>query len=144
MTKWIRVIVFLISFLLLASSLTQSAYYVEGSGESVGSFSLVAFLLGWVVMLGAGISWLANPILFFSWITMLRRKRKAAIILSILAVAFALSFLLFDEVVANEGGGKRDIVGYGAGYWLWLSSCGVNLIGNLALNALNNKKAIAR
>lgn len=130
----IKILFMSASLLLLLFSLTGHAYYVEGTGDSVGSFGLVAFLLGWVNMLEAGIAWLANPILLLSWILLFNRRIKASLVLGIVALLFSLSFLLFDEVVANEGGGKREIVGYGRGYWLWVSSCVVNLLGSLVVN----------
>jgi hypothetical protein len=122
-----------ISALLLLLSLTQNAYYVTGMEESAGSLGLLAFLLGWMDVFGAGISWLANPILLFSWLLLGAGNFKASLIAGIAAVVFSLSFMLFDEIIANEGGGKSEILAYGTGYWLWLSSCGINLIGNLIL-----------
>ena len=117
---------------MLLISLTQNAYFTTGMNESVGSFGLVAFLFGWMGLSGAGVSWLANPLLIISWI-LLFRNSKVSLILSGLALFFAFSFLGFKEVIVNEGGGKSEIIAYGNGYWLWLSSCGLNLMGNLII-----------
>ncbi len=129
--RHLKISIVSISSILLLLSLTQNAYYIAGMEESIGSFGLIAFLIGWMGLSGAGISWLANPILITSWFILIFGKPKLSRILSVFALLFSLSFLLFTEIVANEGGGKKEIIAYDSGYWLWLSSCGLNLIGNL-------------
>jgi hypothetical protein len=41
-----------------------------------------------------------------------------------------LSFLLVDEIITNEAGTKSKVVSYELGYWLWLLSSFIMLIGN--------------
>jgi hypothetical protein len=41
-----------------------------------------------------------------------------------------LSFLLVDEIISNEAGTKSKVVFYGLGYWFWLFSSFIMLIGN--------------
>ena len=122
-------------------SLTQTAYvtnYNDATANAVPSF--MAFLLGWMNILGAGISWLANPLLFLSWI-MLFFAPKKSLICSALSVLLCLSFLRFNDIIVNEGGGHSDITGYGTGYWLWLVSCCVNCAGTFLVYQNSVKKA---
>ena len=94
--------------------------------------SYEAFLSGWLVMLdgGAGMSWLANPMLFTSWI-LLDKSRKNAWIFALLAVAFCFSFLSFDNVLENTAGHRGVIQSVNTGYWLWTASSFVTLIGTI-------------
>ena len=128
----LKIVIISISFVLLFLSLTQNAYYVTGMEESVGSFGLIAFLLGWLDIFEAGITWLANPLLIISWIILLFGKSKFSLILSLLAILFSFSFLFFKNIILNEGTLQHgEIIAYVNGYWLWLSSCGINFLGNL-------------
>ncbi|UOK41596.1 MULTISPECIES: hypothetical protein [Flavobacterium] len=129
----LKILTFSLSALLFIASLTQNTYLVNNNEESVGSFGLIAFLLGWMNLFGAGISWLANPFLLISWGTLLFGNTKKTLIFSGLALLFSLSFLLFGDIIANEGGGHKQITTYAIGYYLWTSSCGINFIGNLIL-----------
>ncbi len=124
----------LISLILLLSSFTQNAFYVG----SKGVHSLFAFLFGFFVVMGTGISWLANPLLISSWLLVYKNTRYSQY-LSIFAVLLSLSFLLLTKVVTNEGGYPNTISSYGAGYWLWFSSCIVNCIGIFIIRKLEEK-----
>lgn len=127
----LKILVVFISLVLLILSLTQNAFYVTDMKESVGSFGLIAFLLGWLDIFEAGISWLANPLLIISWIVLIFGRSKFSLIISLLAVIFSLSFLFFKDIILNEGTlDHGEIIAYGNGYWLWLSSCVINFLGN--------------
>jgi hypothetical protein len=65
-------------------------------------------------------TWLANPLLFCSWIVLIKAARRAAIYLSLAALAFSALFLIAGEVVGDKG--PMDITCFGPGYWLWLAS----------------------
>jgi hypothetical protein len=92
-----------------------------------------------MVFLGSGISWLANPFLFLSWL-LLFKKTKYSQYCSILAVLFSSSFLMLRSVVTNEGEVPRGIVTYDTGYWLWLASCIANCIGIFILRTVANSR----
>lgn len=94
----------------------------------------MAFLLGWFAMFsgGAGISWIANPLLFISWFT-LKKNIQTAVLLSAIATLSSLSFLLFDRIGTSESGHSQQILVYKAGYWIWLSSCATTLVGSVIL-----------
>jgi len=127
----------LLSVLLFISSLTQNAYFIKDGEESVGSFGLIAFLLGFFgLSSGAGISWLANPCFFISFLQLKKENFKKAKIFSFISVLFGLSFMFFDEIIANEGGGKAKITGYDLGYWLWLSSLIIYFLGLLFVDII--------
>ena len=129
----IKILTITISGFLLLLSLNNDAYYIKNRQDSLGSFGLIAFLLGWMNLFGAGICWLANPFLMFSWIFQMSGSKKNSFVLAILALFFSLLFLLFGNILVNEAGQHSEITNYGTGYWLWLGSCGINLIGTLTV-----------
>ncbi|RZK10612.1 MAG: hypothetical protein EOO46_10055 [Flavobacterium sp.] len=108
-TNLVRKTIVFSSGILLMVSLTQNAYYIEGMRVSIGSFGLIAFLLGWLDFNYSFIVWLANPLLILSWFFLFYKQPKQTIIPSTLAVLFSLSFLLFENIIANEGGGKSKL-----------------------------------
>lgn len=131
--KYIRVT----SIVLFAASLTQKCYCTTSNcGDS-----LPVLLIGWLGMFsgGATLTWLANPFLFISWI-LVPKNLKSAMIFSTLAGLFSMGFLMFDAVVDSEAGHVNQIIAYKAGYWLWLSSCWVMLIGSFWLQLRENSR----
>ena len=125
-----------LSILLLIIALTQKSYCTAGTcGDSILTFMLGGF--GILFFGGASFCWLANPLLIASWV--FRNNNKLSTILSLLSTLIALSFLLFDEIIDNEGGVYRKIIAYQLGYWLWVSSNMVMLIGNLIIRFKKEK-----
>lgn len=118
----------IISFVLFALSLTQQAYCTSETCAN----SLVVFIIGWagVVFGGAGLTWLANPLMVLSWYLTLKDS-KHSFKISLVATLICLSFLFFAEVLSDEEGHYRQITSYEPGYWLWLSSSAVMLAGNM-------------
>lgn len=104
--------------------------------------SLEAFLMGGFAMLtgGAAITWLANPLLFITWILLVRNK-KSARFFSLAASVISSSFLLFQTIIENEAGQHNPIIKIGIGYWLWLSSCLTTFLGSLAIRILKHKNS---
>lgn len=129
----ILLVTLLVSFTLLLLSLSKNLFYITGMKESLGSFGLTSFLLGWMNLFGAGICWLANPFLIISWVSLLIGRKKRALLFSGLAMFFSALFLCMKNILINEGGGHGEIIAYDIGYWLWLGSCASNFIGNLIL-----------
>jgi hypothetical protein len=139
MLKTTRTVTLSISIGLFAISLTQKCYCTDSScGDSIAVVFVGA--LG-VIMGGACLAWLANPALVTSWM-FVKKKPTLSLIMSVAALLISLSFLLFDKIVDNEGGGSSKIISYRAGYWLWVSSAFVMFIGNLIMYFLrkNEKK----
>lgn len=127
----------LTSIILFGLSLTQKAYC---TGSECAD-SILVLALGWagVISGGAAISWLANPLLIFSWIFQ-KKNAKVSMFLSMFSFLLSLSFLMFGEVLDNEAGGKHAITGLKPGYWLWVGSNFVMLIGNHVLVYMENVK----
>ena len=55
-------------------------------------------------------------------------KNKIALLLGIGASALMLAFLLRHSIIASEAPTYANIIGYGAGYWLWLTSAGLMIV----------------
>jgi hypothetical protein len=125
--------ILLFSIGLFVISLTQPCYCTETScGYS--AFVLITGALGFILS-GAALVWLANPFLLVSWFY-IRRAPKLSLRFSLIAFSIALSFLFFKQVMLNEAGDYGKIINYQLGYWLWLSSSFIMLLGNLALKYL--------
>tara|TARA_R110001606_G_scaffold379260_1_gene539218 strand:+ start:1426 stop:1869 length:444 start_codon:yes stop_codon:yes gene_type:complete len=115
-------------------SLTQKSYC--SSYGFCDNFGFLSVLIGWlgVFMLHIpAFTWLANPLLLGSWF-FFKKKPKTSLILSIIAFILMLSFLLVDEIISNEAGTKSKVVFYGLGYWLWVLSSFMMILGNLLIN----------
>lgn len=114
-------------------SLTQDTFCTDSScnGNWDGTYVLILGAFGFFAS-PAGVTWLANPCILASWI-LFKKFPKRSFILSLIAIAFSVSFLLFSRVVKDESGDFKQITAYKTGYWLWLSSMAVMAIGNLIL-----------
>jgi len=120
----------LVSLILLAVAITQKSYQLD-NGNPAGD-GTATFFMGWLGVFygGAGLCWLANPIGVASAL-MMRSYPLIALLASAFALIIALAFLCFDKVVANEAPTYAKIIGYKAGYWLWIGSMAVLFTGNL-------------
>jgi hypothetical protein len=129
----------IVSIVLFVLSLTQKSYCTTSNCAD----SFLVFLLGGFAVFtgGAGLTWLANPFLIATWFTF-KRKLKTAMWLSVAATLIALSFLLFDTVLANEAGHNQQITAYKPGYVLWVLSCATMLAGTfMGMLKHNREKA---
>lgn len=126
-----------ISILLFILSLTQKCYCTT----TTCSDSIMVFLLGWAAIIsgGAGICWVANPLLYVSWM-LLKKNLKASMFLAMGATLTSLAFLLFGSISDNEGGVQHQIISYKAGYWLWTGSAICMLIGTFTLMLRHNTR----
>ena len=118
------------------TSLTQQCFCTTDScGYSIAAvFSgAIGLLLG-----GAGITWLANPILLASWIWF-KKKQHLSLIASFISTLISLSFLLFKDVMINEAGNYDQITSYKLGYWLWVLSSFIMFAGNVWLYFIKTK-----
>ena len=131
-------------------SLTQKSYCTSGGNCEYFS-GFLNLIFGWfgVFMLHIpAFPWLANPILLASWITF-KKKQKLSFILSIIAFILMLSFLFVNEIIVNDGSTTSKVNFYGLGYWLWVLSSFIMIVGNIIfkkrdkkLNQTDLKKAI--
>lgn len=112
------------SVVLFAASLPQDAYY--GGADRKPGIGLLCLLFGWLELChptSAAMAWLANPALLLTWVFSFSPSlRRAAIGCGITSLCLSLSFLLHNEILADESGHYQRITGYGVGYWLWLAS----------------------
>ena len=130
----IRRVLYFLSIGLFLVAIIQPTYCTDGVGCST-SFSGLAILFSGAFGFFASASsctWLANPILFYSWYKR-NTDHKASLIASIISTVLACSFLFFKKVIVNEGGEENDITVYQLGYWLWLASSTSMLTGNLVI-----------
>ncbi len=151
--KKLTILITIIGVTLFIASLTQKCYCL---GDQCGD-SIAALLFGWIGVLlelgdiatfimeklqgqdtifnskiGATLSWLANPLIIISFVT-LRFSPKTTVVISILSTLLILSFLLFRHVIANEAGHYNEITSYKMGYYLWLASSLTMLTGSIYL-----------
>jgi len=131
-------IILIISILLFAVSLTQPAFYTSARQPDGWANSVGLLLIGWTGTLvgGAGLAWIANPLIFFAWTRF--KKRKTAVVLSGIATIAAASFLMFDSIITGEDGNYSKITERKVGYWLWLISIAVFFIGTTVSYFIND------
>lgn len=118
-----------ISFFIL--SLVNKAYCTEGACSD----SIMVLLLGWLGMFSdpACWPWLANPCIFLSWWLIKRDSRFTPMVI-MASCLLTLSFLIFGQITDTEAGHQRRILSYGLGYYLWLMSAWILLVGYLWIN----------
>lgn len=123
-------IIFFISLGVLLVALTQKTYCTPDCGSYGSGF--VAFLFGilGIFVGGAYITWFANPFLILSWL-FIGKRPWVSLILSSFSLVIAFSFLIYDEIMINEAGHYGEIIGYALGYWLWIASIAIMLLGSL-------------
>ena len=138
MIKRLPVILLAISILLYIISLTQVAFCTDRCRDA---FEVV--LLGWLAALfgGAALTWIANPILWGSWL-IFKKQPKDSLIASIVAFIISLSFLGCDRIIEDEAGHKNPILSYQLGYWFWLASFGAMAIANILRHYINTNLKI--
>lgn len=123
----------ILSIVVFIISLTQKSYCSSyGLCDNYGFLSLFIGWLGVFMLHIPAFTWLANPLLLGSWI-LFSKKPRTSFILSIMAFILMLSFLLVDEIISNEAGTKSKVVFYGLGYWLWVFSSFIMVLGSLML-----------
>ncbi|MDB5011911.1 MAG: hypothetical protein JWQ25_113 [Daejeonella sp.] len=116
-----------LSIALYFFSLSQNCYCAKGNcAESL--FVLIGGIFGFMAG-GAALTWLANPILWFSWI--MCRNLKVSLIASTASSVISISFLFFREVIVDEAGHLDQIISYESGYYLWLLSSLIMTAGNV-------------
>ncbi|MCQ6960617.1 hypothetical protein [Mucilaginibacter aquariorum] len=128
-----KIITLVCSITLYIASLTQSGFSTDnGQVDNGPGYALV--LTGWLCVSIAGISWFANPLLILSWFSFKSQSNKRSLFLSLLAFLISLSFMFNKFIIVDEGGSLHEISGYRLGYWLWLASCVLMLIGNISIS----------
>lgn len=128
-----------ISICIFVLSLAFPAYYMNKDYESVNS--LLVLGLGWLGIFDWQFSWLAN--LFFFLALLYRTDLEKSATLGMVSLAFAISFLFYKEVLTGLDLGyekiHKEITGYGWGYFLWIISIAILLIGQSNCAASKSK-----
>jgi hypothetical protein len=140
----IRNVIRSISIVLFVAAMTQVCFDTESApGESgEGAALVISGFFGFFSSI-TGLTWLANPALWYSWVQ-ITRKPNHSLLASMLATIISLSFLLCKDMIVNEGGTTSTITDVRIGYWLWLSSIGTMLIGNFIVKYLPPLPSITR
>jgi hypothetical protein len=115
-------IITIVSIIVFAASLTQNSYYIAAENPKAWSPAFYSLLLGPIGLFAGVFEWLGNPVLLAAWVFSFARKNKIALVLGILASGLMLAFLFRHTIIASEAPTYARIIGYGAGYWLWLTS----------------------
>lgn len=108
--------------------LPLDAFCVAGKCGDWPGWGALAF--GWLLVgaTDANSMWLANPLLFASWLCTWLHQRWVALAAALGALVLALAFMSFKTVVTNEGGIPMAISGYAAGYWVWVASIALSIV----------------
>jgi hypothetical protein len=122
---------FWVSIGLFATSLVCDGFYVDGASPRAWSLGFGELIVGWYAALTGVYAWLANPLLLAAWITFRAKSALMSSLCTAAALCFMGSFLLVHRIEVSEAGNSARIAGYGAGYWIWISSGLVLLAGNM-------------
>jgi hypothetical protein len=121
-----------ISVVAYAVSLTQVAYCTQSSCV----YSIGSLLTGWIALYMGGVmfTWLANPLILISWIT-IRRSPRTSNLCSITACILMFSFLYYKQIYNHQDEWTSDITKYGVGYYLWVLSGITMVVGNVYIES---------
>jgi len=116
-----------ISVIFFLISLTQNAFYVNNES---GYHGYLALIFGFFDFFdgGAGISWLANIMIIFSWGF---HQKRVSLYFSLAALILGISFLSFDKILMGTNNNYGQITGYDLGYYFWILSFLTMVIVNL-------------
>jgi len=128
--------ILILSVIVYIFALTQRSYCTNNDCGELGS-GLAIVLSGGLgfFLCKACFTWLSNPLLLLAWITF-KWNTKVSFSLNLISLIIASSFLCFEEIIVNEAGTYGEITGYAIGYWAWLLSIFILLLGN----SINLKK----
>lgn len=131
-------------WLLFVTACCLPAFWLEGRPEPEPAIGLL--LIGWLGLFQLldgqidALGWLANPFFLLSTLLTLSRSYRPALASAAVAVAFALTSFLIREMLVNEAGHTRPVVGYGPGFWLWQAAIGLCLIAPAFLLAMQRHR----
>jgi hypothetical protein len=84
---------------------------------------------GWFSLgAGVGFGWLANPLIYATWLLLAIGKNVASLLVCLFAVILMLSTLAASGMVASTSGDVTQIKVFGPGFWLWVGSALVALV----------------
>jgi hypothetical protein len=119
--KWLNALT-IVSCVIFLFAMTQAAFYQNRPAEPV-THSVLLLATGWLGVLIGYFEWIANPLIFYSWICARRKRILPALLASIAAVGLILSFLFHKKM--EWPGGDRHAPGYPRiCVWLLAIGCG--------------------
>ncbi|MBX3794472.1 hypothetical protein DEE89_14965 [Ralstonia pickettii] len=111
----------MLSGILYIVCLATPAYHpAMGYAEAGVYYGWAALLLGPIGLFAGHFSWLANPILWSSWIALQKGHFYAAFTSAVVAIAVALTFLAGKTIAVGDSGEFPYEVRFG--YYVWLAS----------------------
>ena len=130
-----------LSLALYIACLFFDAYYLGVTREPNTSLNIL--LIGWMGFLMGNFCWFANMI-YFAAIVLSFLREKANLIVAAAALLLALIFLFYKQIPVSEAPTYEVITGYGLGYFLWVLSMLVLLVGEtlIALKVTSTGKQI--
>jgi len=90
--------------------------------------SLLELAIGWLGIFCGFLDWLANPLLWLTWMLLALRRYKLATATALAATILAAAFFARDSIAISEAPTYGRILGHHKGYWLWLASSMVSLV----------------
>jgi hypothetical protein len=101
-----------------------------------------SFLPGWVCLLFGFeyLAWFANPLFVLGVVLLLLKRFSLALAVSVLSVILATTTFFIREAEYNEAGYTASVIGYGAGFYLWLSSISVLFLTSLVAALVTRKR----
>src|SRR5262249_41920588 len=113
----------IVSWVLLAVAAALPAFHVAGRAGRPGDVQgWVLLVFGWMGVFQGAAGWFANPCFFLATVAMMLRADRIAIPAGAAAVAFALMSFLVRDIRQGDLVVNGAIVGYGPGFFLWLSA----------------------
>lgn len=123
----LKILVLVLSAILFLGSLGFSVFDMrEGNPTFIMGF--VCLLFGWAYP-----AWYANPLILAAHVLLLRSKYLAAMILATAAVGLGATTLLIEEVPRDSSGETTEVLGYLAGFHLWMASLAVPWVAAICL-----------
>jgi hypothetical protein len=132
----------LAGFTYLVACCCPSLYFVTSADEHFSRFGFVLLLIGWSGVFAGQFAWFANLFLFLAWIFILCRLWLTAAVIALLGILIALDTraLLGQILDADEGGvNKMHVESIGIGFYIWLGSMIITLLGCVLLRILGSK-----
>ena len=139
-----RIVIALLSSIILFWSCWYPAFELNYQNEIVeGAYCFVFGWLGLVCCIDCpwNIIWLANPIYILSMFFFIfldgKKSQNIALILCLCSIAIGLSFFFCTSLCTSESGSPSDVGTLCIGYYLWILSFLVLLIGILLHRCVN-------
>ena len=123
------------SVLAFAAALAGDGFTIDGPNPRAWANGAGLLAAGWLGLFDGKPAWLANPALLASWLAFHHARPGWAALAAAAALALMLSFLAASSIASDEAGTRAAITGLGPGYWSWLASAAIMLLGAAVVRA---------